>query len=212
MTGWTGAAGQSLDAFADAAASFTDLVARVGPERWSDPGLGGWDVRSLVGHGSRSLVTVITYLDRPADTEDVASAADYVALSTKIVLAAGDAVEQRGRQAGLDLGADPAAAVAALAQQALARLRASDPDDLLTTLAGGMRVAQYLPTRTFELVVHGYDLIDALGLTGVGFDPVALSVALGVATDVAVAADRGPDVLRTLTGRAPWPENFSVVR
>ena len=43
-------------------------------DRWSEPGLGEWDIRALVGHTSRSLVTVEVYLARPAASVEVASA------------------------------------------------------------------------------------------------------------------------------------------
>jgi len=52
-------------AFADAAGWFVRTAAIVG-DRWDRPGLGEWDVRSLVGHTSRALLTVETYLARPA--------------------------------------------------------------------------------------------------------------------------------------------------
>src|SRR5262244_524873 len=62
----------SRTAFADAAGWFVRTAALVG-DRWDRPGLGEWDVRALVGHTSRALVTVETYLARPAAAADVAS-------------------------------------------------------------------------------------------------------------------------------------------
>src|SRR3954453_13442881 len=55
----------SRRAFADAAEWFVRTAALVG-DRWQRPGLGEWDVRALVGHTSRSLLTVEMYLARPA--------------------------------------------------------------------------------------------------------------------------------------------------
>src|SRR4030095_8209329 len=70
------------ETFAEAARTFADLVRRIPPNRWDDPGLGEWDLRSLVGHTSRSLITVETYLGQPADTEEVPTpAAYYVAVA-----------------------------------------------------------------------------------------------------------------------------------
>src|SRR5690349_8893172 len=63
-------------AFADGADWFVRTAALVG-DRWDRPGLGEWDVRALVGHTSRSLLTVETYLGRPAAAVDVATATDY---------------------------------------------------------------------------------------------------------------------------------------
>ena len=41
---------------------------------------------------------------------------------------------------------------------------ARDGTELMTTIAGGMRLSNYLPTRTFELAVHTADLTTALGV------------------------------------------------
>src|SRR3954470_23020877 len=59
----------NFDAAADA---FLDLVGAVPRERYDGPGLGDWDLRSLIGHTGRSLVTVATYLRTRADTVAVA--------------------------------------------------------------------------------------------------------------------------------------------
>src|SRR3954463_4308468 len=100
---------ESRRAFADAAAAFVRTAAQVG-DRWQQPGLGEWDVRALVGHTSRSLLTVEAYLDRPAAGVEVASAGDYLRRTRAV--AAGPAVAARGREAGAALGAEPADAVA----------------------------------------------------------------------------------------------------
>ena len=71
---------------------------------------------------------------------------------------------ERGREAGAALGADPAAAVAGIAARVLPVVGACDGTEVITTIAGGMRLADYLPTRTFELVVHTADLAAALDL------------------------------------------------
>src|SRR5213080_4557938 len=70
--GWDG----SRRAFSDAAEWFVRTAALVG-DRWDRPGLGEWDVRSLVGHTSRSLLTVEAYLARPAPAAEVGSPTDY---------------------------------------------------------------------------------------------------------------------------------------
>jgi len=93
-------------------------------ERWDRPGLGDWDVRALVGHTSRALLTVESYLARPAAAVEIETAAEYFRAARPV--AAGDEVTQRGRDAGAAL-------------------------------------ADYLPTRTFELAVHTADLAVALG-------------------------------------------------
>jgi hypothetical protein len=74
-----------------------------------------------------------------------------------------------------------------------------------------MRVRTYLPTRTFELVVHGADVAAALGLDP-DVPPAALREAAGLATQVVLDSGRGQDLLLTLTGRADWPADLVVIR
>ncbi|GAA3568603.1 maleylpyruvate isomerase N-terminal domain-containing protein [Microlunatus spumicola] len=207
MSGWSGASAQSLAAFEEAVQAYVALVGQV-RGGWDRPGLGVWDLRSLVGHGARALVTVTAYLDRPAATEDLTSAAAYLAGSGSVDP---EVVAERGRQAGADLGDDPAGWVAEAAARAVAAVRAADPDALVTTVNGGMRVAAYLPTRTFELVVHGADVAAALGLDP-DVPPAALREAAGLATQVVLEQGRGQDLLLTLTGRADWPADLVVIR
>lgn len=200
---WT----RSAEAFAEAAQWFVSTAAAVG-ERWDAPGLGEWDVRSLVGHTSRALLTVEGYLGQPADAVVVASTADYYAATRD--LAAGPDVAERGRAAGQALGGDPAAAVAAIAGRVVPVVASCDGTELLTTIAGGMRLADYLPTRTFELVVHTLDLAAALG---VPTEPPALPAreALDLVTDLAVAGGRSGTLLRAATGRETLAPGFSVL-
>ena len=65
--------------FASAAGSFAALVRDIPADRWDGPGLGDWDLRSLVGHTSRSLITVSTYLQQPAEREDITTPQEYYA-------------------------------------------------------------------------------------------------------------------------------------
>ena len=99
----------------------------------------------------------------------------------------------------------------AIAERALARLREADPELLVETIAGGMRLHDYLPTRTFELVVHSLDVAAALGLDP-DVPPAALREAASLATEAVLAQGRGTDLLLTLTGRADWPADLVVVR
>jgi hypothetical protein len=197
----------SRRAFADAADWFVRTTALVG-DRWHRPGLGEWDVRALVGHTSRSLLTVETYLARPAAAVDVASAAEYFRATRAV--AADPAVAARGRDAGIALGADPAAAVAEIAARVLPVVDAQDGTELVTTIAGGMRLADYIPTRTFELAVHTADLAAALGVPPEVPDTAAAQ-ALQIVADLAVADGLAGPLLLAATGRPGLPAGFSVL-
>lgn len=78
------------------------------------------------------------------------------------------------------------------------------------TVFGGMRVAAYLPTRTFELCVHGLDIASAAGVP-IDLPTAALEETCGLAVATAVRSGRGVDVLTAMTGRRDLPRGFSVV-
>jgi uncharacterized protein (TIGR03083 family) len=196
--------------FLDAAATVASLVDRIPPDAYSGPGLGVWDLRALVGHTSRSLSTVAAYLAQRALAVEVATPEAYYAAIARAGGANSEAVAERGRAAGAALGDDPAASFRTLLAAATDALDRADDDDLVPTVAGGMHVGAYLPTRTFELAVHGADIAAATGLP-VDFAPAVLADAAALAARVAVEVGRGPALLAALTGRAPLPAGFSVV-
>lgn len=197
----------SRTAFADAAGWFVGTAAFVG-DRWDRPGLGEWDVRALTGHTSRSLVTVETYLAHPAPAADISSPAGYFRATR--AAAADAAVAARGREAGTALGSDPAAAVAQIAARVLALVDTCDGTELVTTIAGGMRLGDYLPTRTFELAVHTADLATVLGVPP-DVPATAAAQALTIVTDLAVADGLAGPLLLAATGRPGLPAGFSVL-
>ncbi|WP_426244466.1 maleylpyruvate isomerase N-terminal domain-containing protein [Nocardioides sp. LHG3406-4] len=198
-----------VSSFAAAAHAVRDTVARIPYDAWEGPGLGEWTVRDLVGHTSRSLITVIDYFARPVDEEVVPSAAAYFTAISGGSFDSG-AVTERGRQAGRDLGDHPPSRFHALVDQAVRVAEETDPDLVVHTLAGGMRVAAFLPTRTFELCVHGLDIAAA---TGVRLDLPSAPVEESAAVAALSAAQRGlgPDLLLAMTGRRSLPPGFSVV-
>jgi uncharacterized protein (TIGR03083 family) len=200
---WT----DSRRAFADAAEWFVSTATLVG-DRWTRPGLGAWDVRSLVGHTSRSLLTVETYLAQPAAAVEVESAADYYRATR--AAARGQGVEARGREAGAALGTDPADAVAEIAARVLPLVESCDGTELVTTFAGGMRLRDYLPTRTFELVVHTADLARAIDVP-LDVPASATTQALALVGQLAVADGLAGPLLLAATGRGGLPEGFSVL-
>ncbi len=197
--------------FTSAARAFATLVREIPHSRWTGPGLGEWDLRALVGHTSRSLITVSSYLQTTAQREDIASAQDYYALIRDTAWIAGPSeIVERGRQAGRDLGEHPAATIDALAERALADVAAVE-DPLITVIGGlGIRLHTYLPTRVFELAVHSLDIVRA---TGIEFrlPPAVLDAATTLAARIAVTLGDGETVLTALTGRSALPPSFSVV-
>jgi hypothetical protein len=201
----------TVSTFESAARCFAALVHRIPDDRWDGPGLGDWDLRSLVGHASRSLVTVSSYLQTPAEREDVATPQEYYARIADYMSNAGaEAITERGRQAGRDLGADPAATIDGLVERVMADLETAG-DPLIAVIGGlGLRLHTYLPTRTFELAVHGLDIARA---TGLSFGPSAdvLDEATVLAARIALLTGRGAELLTALTGRTLLPPGFSVV-
>jgi uncharacterized protein (TIGR03083 family) len=202
-----------VSSYAATARAVGDLVDQI-PERvWDSPGLGEWNLRDLVGHTSRSLVTVIEYLARPVGEEVLNSASAYLTV-TAAALSDGtfeaSAVTERGRQAGQDLGADPASRFRELAEEAIQIAEKTDPELVVHTIVGGMRVASYLPTRTFELCVHGLDISAATGIA-VNLPEVAVEEAASLAAVTAAQRGLGTEVLLAMTGRLGLPEGFSVV-
>src|SRR5262245_52127273 len=202
------------ETYVGAARSFADLVARLPADAYDGPGLGEWDLRALVGHASRSVVTVLEYLDRPGRAEDVGvpdAEGYYVAVAATLGdPAQAQAVVERGRAAGEALGDDPAGHVATLVDQVTAKLAGFGDDYVLTTIAGPMRLRDYLPTRTFELVVHGLDVGRATGVSP-AFGDDATTEAVTLAGRIAVRTGRAEDLLLAATGRTGLPDGFSVV-
>jgi uncharacterized protein (TIGR03083 family) len=201
----------SVATFASAARSFAALVHEIPASAWDGPGLGEWDLRSLVGHASRSLITVSTYLQQPADREDITTPQEYYVRVNPATLGLAPAgVVERGTQAGRDLGDDPAARVDELLSQVLGELSGVD-DPLITVIGGaGIRLQKYLPTRVFELAVHGLDIARAVGIS-YALPADVLEEATVLAARIAAAEGQGEAVLLALTGRDGLPPSFSVV-
>ena len=201
----------AVTTFASAARSFAALVHDIPADRWAGPGLGEWDLRSLVGHASRSLITVSTYLAQPAEREDITTPQGYYARVNPAALGLDPAaVVERGRQAGRDLGDDPAATVDELLSRVFDDLsEAGNP--LIEVIGGaGIRLHTYLPTRTFELAVHGLDIARAVDIS-FPLPADVLEEATRLAARIAVGEGQGQTVLMALTGRDALPPSFSIV-
>jgi uncharacterized protein (TIGR03083 family) len=201
--------GQVRRAFGQAADFYISTVQRIPPDRWTAPGLGIWSVRDLVGHTSRSLLTIESYLGKTSPGPSVVDPATYFVTA---LAAYGDPTEvaERGRQAGAALGEDPLAMIRTIAERVL-RLVAASPDDALIGMpVCAMQLATYLPTRVFELTVHTLDLAAALELVVEPPDE-ALTLSLELAANLAQRRGHGATVLLALSGRRPLPSGFSLL-
>jgi len=195
--------------YADAIRFFISVVERIRPDQWNDPGLGVWTVRELVGHTSGALSNVERDLAAPAGPVTIENAVEFFETGLAIAGIA-ERVAERGREAGAALGSDPLAAIRALADR-IGSLLADTPDETVVGIAfGPMRLPDYLPTKTFELIVHTLDIAAALGLSP---DPPAeaLAESVRIAVQLALRKGRGAMLLHALTGRCSLPSGFSVV-
>ena len=155
--------------FASAARSIRGAGAPNPRDRWDGPGLGEWDLRSLVGHTSRSLITVSSYLQTAAEREDVGDAAGVLRTDR------GLHVERRAPRRSSSAAGRRAATSARIRRRRSTdsspgdgRARRTAGDPLIGVIGGlGMRLHTYLPTRTFELAVHGLDIARATGFRSI---------------------------------------------
>jgi hypothetical protein len=200
------------DHFRLAAEGFVTVVGLIPPDSWDRPGLGVWTVRDLAGHASRALLTVETYLD-PLTVTDRPALAEAVAYfqAPGSGLVDPETIAERGRQAGAALGDEPAPAVSVIAERVLAVVRRSADDAVVETRVGSMTLIGYLPTRTFELVVHSLDLVAATGVAVPTEFAEPVAACLQLAARLAATRPDPGQVLLALTGRRPLPDGFSVL-
>jgi hypothetical protein len=199
----------------------TDIADRATdrPGVWDEVGLGEWTVRDLVGHTSRALLTVETYLDAAAAADAGGDGAPVKVTSPAAyyerALAAGTpaVIARRGRETAATLGARPAAAVAALAVRVSARVATLDGSEPADTPAGRIRISEYLPSRTVELTVHTSDLLQSQGVPAAEQTVPASAAAatLHVLADLAARKGVAAPLLRAATGRAPLPAGFTLL-
>ena len=196
------------EAYLESAEYFAGLVDGVDLDGWEEHAMGQWTVRDLAGHTYRSISTVVGYSEKPAPQVDVESPAQWIVNVRRN--ADPDRVAEMGRSAGLEIMDNPQMMVRGFLNMARDRVNELDEGFILATPQGGMRLIDYLQLRTMELVIHGRDLADALGVAA---EPPAsgVQVALQVLTGVAVAEGRGPALANALTGRSSLPPNFNLL-
>ncbi|WP_167042761.1 maleylpyruvate isomerase family mycothiol-dependent enzyme [Salinibacterium sp. ZJ454] len=196
--------------FSQSGSAFISVVGSIAPDQWQAAGLGVWDVRGLVGHTARAMLTVENYLH--ADEPGVVSIPDAETYYTTVFEQYTDhaSVAARGVEAGEWLGDDPVAQLVDLHDRTDALIAEQPPGRLVSIGGMGITLDQYLRTRIFELVVHTMDLCLATGLSH-QLPEKAVSDSAAMAARIAVAKGKGRDVLFALTGRGQLPDGFSIV-
>lgn len=191
---------------------FLELTRAVPSDAWQRLGLGQWTVRDLIGHTSRALLTIESYLAASAsDGPLIESAADYYDMASHQLVVPPSEIVIRGREAGQMLGADPAAAVERIRTRVLA-LVADTPDDaVVATRVGRMRLIDYLPTRAFELTVHTLDAVRATGVPVPAATAASVLPALDLAVRIGSTKGLGQTLLLALTGRTGLPRDSLVL-
>jgi uncharacterized protein (TIGR03083 family) len=186
------------DAFASASAFLCDVVGATPPERFASPGVGTWSVLELIAHANRAHVTVVEYVSQPVDPATVP--ADYFTEAS---------IRRRALEAVAELGDDPAGVVGRWAQRASALVAEAPADTVVGMPAGRMRLDEYVPSRIAELVVHGIDLVHALGAApDVPVD--ALGATSAFLAGRAVQRGDGLQLVLGLSGRGRLAPGFSV--
>ncbi|MFJ5694055.1 maleylpyruvate isomerase N-terminal domain-containing protein [Arthrobacter sp. NPDC093125] len=195
--------------YLSAALGFLELVEQVPGTAWAIPALGVWDVRGLIGHASRALTTVESYLGAPQTGKRVDGPVEYYLAIRGSTTP--ESIAQRGRETGDALGTDPAGAVGEIVERLTALLGNTPDDALVASPAGTMVLIDYLPTRTFELAVHGLDLARVLGVEPPSSLMPGVAASLELAGAIGARLPIAPELLLLLTGRPGLPGNLSVV-
>jgi len=193
--------------FKEAAEGVADFIDNDAWEWWT-PALGDWNLLDLTNHMMRAVATPAQYVAEPEPTgATLSSSAGYYAVY----------LAERAEDPGLDaMVAERGSAhelVAGTVVQAfrdavgegIAAVSDLDPYRKVPTPFGAMRVVDYLPTRTLELVVHGLDFAHAVD-SHWGVPKTALAQAMGLVSEIARLTGKGQGFLMAATGR-PWAQS-----
>ena len=184
--------------FSLASRFLVDAVRLVPEKNWDSPGLGSWNLRELVAHANRGQTTVEEYLLRPQPPAPRGSG--YFSE---------ESIAERGREAVLALGEDPAASVAAASDAVISLVEQASPDATIGSPAGTTTLEAYLPSRIAEVTIHGLDIVRALGAALV-VPPPALKESLAFVAQRSLHKGNGEIVLFALTGRGQLPAAYAV--
>ncbi|MFF8191325.1 sterol carrier family protein [Streptomyces bobili] len=148
--------------------------------------LGEWTVRELVAHIGMAVTAVGRSLDLPEPAKPDATVLDWP-FATSVSAQAIDAFTRRLAADHPDLDGYLAGVEEALVRQ----LDAHPGSRVLQTNAGALPLADYLVTRTVELVVHTDDLNAAVPGLDIAYDRQALAAATRLLADALAAKAPG---------------------
>ncbi|MFJ3668102.1 sterol carrier family protein [Streptomyces sp. NPDC090106] len=148
--------------------------------------LGDWTVRELAAHIGTALTAVGRALDLPEPAKQDAVLLDWPFATS----AHSAAIEEFARKSAAD-HPDLDAHLAACARDLTERLDAHPGTRLLPTNAGVLPLADYLVTRTVELVVHTDDLNAAVPGLDIPCDRQALAACTRLLADALAAKAPG---------------------
>ncbi|MFC8571418.1 sterol carrier family protein [Streptomyces sp. NPDC057245] len=154
--------------------------------------LGDWTVRELVAHVGCALDAVGRLLAEPEPARQDGRLLDW----PSAVAADADAIAGTARRTAA-AHPDPDAYLAEAEWRFTGHLDAQPGSRLLPTAAGALPLADYVVTRTVELVVHSDDLTAAVPGLDVPYDRQALAAATRLLADaLAVRAPGGSTEVR----------------
>ncbi|MEU3981387.1 sterol carrier family protein [Streptomyces sp. NPDC026672] len=170
-----------------------DAVRTLTPAQLDGPTrLGDWTVRDLVAHTGMAVGVVSRFIDLPAPTHQDVTLLDWP-FATAVNA---DGIAETSRRLA-EANPDPDAYLDGIGHRFTEDLERHPGTRLLATGAGPMPLADYLVTRTVELVVHSDDLNDAVPGLDVPYDRQALAAATRLLADaLALKAPGGSTEVR----------------
>ena len=194
------------EAFQESVRQLVEVVEQIPEDAWERVGLGSWNVRELVAHIVRIIDRTAAYAGAPGTVDTESAAAYYVHAMSRP--GANEAIAARARASVGLLGDDPARAARTIGERTLAVVGTLDDDAPVVTPFGTLRLADYLPTRILEIVLHTLDVARAVGISVVPARS-ALTVTLSLLAEIAVEHGDGVAVALALSGRQPLPDGYS---
>jgi hypothetical protein len=174
------------------------------PQRWNDPSaLERMTIGALTAHLSRAVKLVPRYLDTPAEPPYRDAPGYFLSfagqidtdLDSEIAVAVRSRAEEESA-AGLSavlIGWDTAR------RELDTRLTPETEERGISVLGSSMRVADYLVTRTVELVIHSDDLAASLGVDPPDFEGEAFSAVISCLIEMAARRSSPLALIRAMT-------------